>query len=419
MDVRIQNCRIDDFDFGIVVLNNKVPPGGNPGVLARQRNKIVSNTIRSRVMGALLLAADNNQLSDNFISFSSGAGTGISVVRNCAQNQITNNDISSPGNPLEFARQLPGSSSLASLCSDCGIASFDPPAQVLFNVIVSGELYQFPNSVESRNFDNRFEGNIVTLPGTSTGKSHIGIAAGTRSTRTMILRNVVTSGGIGIAAGGFRSDFSGRSPGRCALDASRYCATNSDCQIPAIDPVSKGACVGVTPQSIDARASDSLIEENNLTGPFSTSAISGGDTLDLTVRGNTIHGTGTETGIRLLSASLETATLTRNVIDRASTALFFDHRNGADSRVAPATFFGASVFLNDMTATNSPAIRITNGYSFPSELSVGGQGNYWGHTCAEGGFPAADSPSPLIIDSHPFGTSVASTADSQLPTPCY
>lgn len=45
-------------------------------------------------------------------------------------------------------------------------------------------------------------------------------------------------------------------------------------------------------------------------------------------------------------------------------------------------------------------------------------GNFWGRTCEEGGFTAAETNSGLVIDSHPYGRSVATTPASQMPSTC-
>jgi len=231
--------------------------------------------------------------------------------------------------------------------------------------------------------------------------------------------NTVTGGGHGIVAAGFRKAFVGRTPGKCSGDANRYCATDADCKIAGVDSAGKGVCAGVTTQRIDARAKNSVIEENNLIGPFTTDAISASGTVNATIRRNVIHGGGSERGIAIRSYALETATVTGNAIDGTAMGLFLDHTNNGDSSVDPAAGFGASVFLNDVTASTVRAIGVTNGYKFASELSVGGEGNYWGHTCAEGGFWDRDTPDAVLIrDSHPFGVPVASKEKPEFP-PCY
>jgi nitrous oxidase accessory protein NosD len=60
-------------------------------------------------------------------------------------------------------------------------------------------------------------------------------------------------------------------------------------------------------------------------------------------------------------------------------------------------------------------------YNLVTELSVNGQGNYWGLSCEQsGGFdPTTVSPAnPNVKDSHPYGVPVAETPDSQLPATC-
>ena len=103
--------------------------------------------------------------------------------------------------------------------------------------------------------------------------------------------------------------------------------------------------------------------------------------------------------------------LTRNTL--SGNAFGFSFSNISSTRV------GAAVYLNDVTGSSVRAIR-TSGPAFtqPSDLSFAGRGNYWGRTCADGGFLASDTPSSLITDGHPFGQPVASVPDALLPAPC-
>jgi hypothetical protein len=91
------------------------------------------------------------------------------------------------------------------------------------------------------------------------------------------------------------------------------------------------------------------------------------------------------------------------------------------------------VSLNDIT-NSQQAINVGEGYNFTTELSLDStgnicgpgstncRGNYWGRTCDDsGGFrefgePNPDSPSSLVVDSHPYGVPVAGTPDASLPT---
>ena len=121
---------------------------------------------------------------------------------------------------------------------------------------------------------------------------------------------------------------------------------------------------------------------------------------------------------------VETATVRRNVITGTRVGIYMNRE--VEFGFAP-TFFGAQVYLNDITGCTERAVE-TDGYflfgtpqgpyAFPSELSVLGRGNYWGHTCEEGGFLHGDSPNPsLVKDSHPYGAPVAKSATP--PASCF
>jgi parallel beta-helix repeat protein len=105
--VKVQNCVIDGFDFGVVIQNEKVTTD-DPVALAQQRNKILSNTITSLYQGVTLIDADNNQVSDNVISVSSGGGVHIFVAGDSDSNLITHNTVSGNTNPLNAAPLAPG-----------------------------------------------------------------------------------------------------------------------------------------------------------------------------------------------------------------------------------------------------------------------------------------------------------------------
>jgi hypothetical protein len=107
--------------------------------------------------------------------------------------------------------------------------------------------------------------------------------------------------------------------------------------------------------------------------------------------------------------------------------------------VTPGLPFAWRVSLNDFVAAMRTAVFAPPAYVFPAvELSVDGRGNYWGRTCADGGFHPFGTANPdstrlQIVDSHPYGApcgpldticpppdfSIALVPEDALPPTCY
>jgi nitrous oxidase accessory protein NosD len=111
-----------------------------------------------------------------------------------------------------------------------------------------------------------------------------------------------------------------------------------------------------------------------------------------------------------------------NIVDGPSTALRLQRGSGV--MCSPAECFRAQISQNDFI-NNQVKIGLfptdEQAYNLATELSVDGQGNYWGLSCEQsGGFdPTTVSPeNPNVKDSHPYGVPVAETPDSQLPATC-
>ena len=137
--------------------------------------------------------------------------------------------------------------------------------------------------------------------------------------------------------------------------------------------------------------------------------------IESTVIGNTIAATA-PIGLAISNETLETGIVQRNVVDGPVTGL----RLGR----GVASFSGAMVSLNDFTGYAN-AVRVSNGYPFPTFLSADGRGNYWALSCEAGGFDPAEvsqddgSPPQVVVeDDHPYGEPVAATPDESLPRTC-
>ena len=425
--VELTGCVIGDagsrFDIGVYILNGTLPAAvrSDRHALERLRNRIRNNVIWAGTFGVRILSADDNEVAENRIAVR--LGNGVHVQRTASLNTVRGNLFTSDG------LGTPGA-------NDSGVLVANPPGMPLLEVRVGSALLQFPNVIGEDPEDNHVEGNTAMLPGpTGPAEIHAGFVAAVRSRRTVIRDNIVVGAGEGVRIAGFPRDQVGIFPGVCSLDPGRYCgATSSDCFFAGIDSESKGTCTcihsgspgcqanGTEKVAFDARATDARVEDNMLVGPFSAQmGIFAYSNVGSLIRGNTLIGTGTETGIVLTGDALETATVTRNALSG------FAHGLGlfADFPIPPfftahAEFFGARFFQNDVVGSLQAAVFAQAEYAYPSELSVDLVGNYWGRSCAEGGFLPGDSTNPaLIADDHPFGEPVSGIEDADnLPATC-
>ena len=132
---------------------------------------------------------------------------------------------------------------------DAGIVVASFPLQVLYNLVVGGRLFQFPNSVDGQYpsaVDNILEGNFLSLPGSSEGKNNAAVYVATNDSGIRVIRNTIVQAGVGIRLAGLMRSQPVSRAGRCtdssgqALD--RYCETSADCFIPGIDATPIGTC---------------------------------------------------------------------------------------------------------------------------------------------------------------------------------
>lgn len=427
-DAKVQNCVLEGFDFGIVIANRK-----------GRGSKVLSNTIRSQYTGVVILRADGNKVAGNTIVYGLNAsGKGVWINHDSDRNRIVDNHLSAPlidaGTLVPI---LPGSNRFNdtrpdALRLDMGrvrdgrlfLPGVTPGGRLsLLNMVIEGQLYQFPlpdvDETQVRSEDwgegNVVKGNVVETP-PGVGTFAVSVGGGHRGVR--IFGNEVRGGG---------AHFSGPNnepytiPGRCSLDAGRLCMNDDDCFIPGVDVQSKGTCPPAQ-RILNHGVADGEISDNRLSGPFAgtpqlfSSAISTfPNSVNAVIAGNEV--TGTPLAVLLFGIGpLTTATVTRNTL--AGNAVGLGLRALGASGSPAADHFAARVSLNDITGSTDRAVGLVGPYGLLTELSAEGRGNYWGHTCEEGGFLPSDSPSPSIVDSHPFGTSVAGTPERHLPATC-
>jgi hypothetical protein len=444
--VKIYNCAIEGFDFGIFALNSKVSPqdSDDPVTLADLRNTILGNTINARFTPISLMSVDNTHISDNILTYNSEGGVGLTVQRNSRLNHITYNQVI--GN-LTFpdAVRVPGpksdptgSNPILRAGDGILIAQVNGPEPALFNAVIENTLYQLiaTNSMapnEDFTADNLVEGNTITLP---QGTNDDGIVLAVPQ-RAMVRNNTITGASHGMRAGAQTGPR--RFPGACSGNTSRLCLSNDDCNIPGVDSGSQGTCTNPAPltQPVDWFSDRSTMENNRVLTPFTDGIdLSGKNNL---LQGNTITGPGNPdgAGIHLFGKhAVETTIMKGNTISNISNALFLTKI----FQQLTASRFGAQISLNTFTGyttavrTSNSTSNTANPYDLPSELSVGqcsgapaaacitdsdcssvgvgtctnSQGNYWGLICPQGFDPTkvVDTNghlNPNVVDSHPFG----------------
>jgi len=419
----IQNCIIGDatkpFDFGIMIAKSKTSTG----------LKVLNNEISTRASGIAVFEADHTHISGNTVESIGGCSNGIVVQWDSDSNLITDNTIiGSSGTSGSPVRLAPGTDDPMLGCPSNPVfvsgAILNFP---LVNARVGNDLIQFRNApntgltgqTELSSDGNVLESNTITQVGPSTNKQQSGIFHAHDTIGTHIENNLISGGQRGIQGGG--ATLSITIPGTCTLDASRYCLSNADCFISGVDTTPKGTCTGVTSTTVRRTSRGTTIEDNQLTGSFNDRAIDMMGQIDSTVIGNAILATA-PFGISANNEFIQTGIVKNNIVDGPSTALRLQQGSGV--MCSPAECFRAQISQNDFI-NNQVKIGLfpTGGqaYNLATELSVNGQGNYWGLSCEQsGGFdPTTVSPANLDVkDSHPYGVPVAETPDSQLPATC-
>jgi len=451
---KLQNCYLDGFDFGVFVLKNKLDDGmkDDPGTLSLLGNKILGNTIVARFTGISLMEADNTEIKDNEIVFTTASGRGVAIQHNSDMNAVRNNTITGKVAATGQTRRYPGPANsltnpiITNNQSDAIlIAELVGGEPTLANFIVGGQLEQFATKewlgagydrteADLAPFpaENIIEGNEISYeaPSSTPAERMGGVLLRGLSYRTTVRENLMSSIGNGVIEGFQRGNR--MFPGVCSNPGSqRACLTNADCMIPAVDNgVSQGTCTGNAVRRSDYAPVDTLTENNKLIGPLGLGfEVTGRGT---TIRNNTVTGPSLPdgatqwAGIALRGLATESSTVTGNSFTGIGRALRIEKQFN-NSHVAGS--FGAKIYKNDFVGTD---VSIYQGgpntvpYDLQTELSAFGTGNYWGRSCDDSdGFRdvdeagedgRTDSPLALITDSHPFGVPVASL--STTPATC-
>ena len=438
-NVKIQNCVISGFDFGIIVAQSKsedAPAGAGP-----LSNKILGNTIDVRTNPIDVINSDNVLITDNWLRYAAERGRGVVVDYDSDGNQIRHNTIiSTDAASTGQVRQLPGGPFVASTAImdiEIHCLQSDKPLQ---NFVVGGVLYQVASGDLLSDFEdsgrsdhNLIEANdIIDLgagpsctfdPGTSCRadadcvgkgtcllKQNSGIGFNLRAADNTVRGNQV-SGRMdrGISFGGVSAAMTLPNwfPGTCALDPNRLCSGNSDCNIQGHDTASLGSCMGVGAATFNGNSLRLLAEDNVLSGTYDTAALFATNTDQFVFRRNTANGGAS--GVRINPAAIN-GTIEHNVVSGFSNALYL---------VFQPSFTNA-IRLNDFTQY-SVAIRTSNDFTTMTDVSADA-GNYWGLPCP--GFDPArvlfdnGAANPNVFDGKPYGRPVATTSGARVPKGC-
>jgi Periplasmic copper-binding protein (NosD) len=444
--VTIENCHIgtvaSPFDFGVMVLGSKLPAEvlGDQGAIHQLQNTVQDNSIATRYNGVIIGESDDTTVKDNEVRSMVGArGVGIDLLGDSDINRLEGNTVIADSPNVSTSVPLfPGALStpqrLRGIRLNVGNAAVS-------SFCMDGELIQILARQDIRQEDNVVEGNFVDV-GLLTSPFGIATAAGV--VRPLLSGNTIVGAHQALHFSGIAPGDDFGIPGHCSFDAQRACGVNADCNIAGCDEVSKGTCVGAsTVNNLSIGATDPLVVGNTVDG--STGKVEIGIYLAIppphaTVLQNTVS-QASLAGIRLNNGNMEFTTVKGNTL--------FGNRFGLVLAELPGipqeTQFGSAISLNDIVGSTRQAIATgvckvvvttacnTNAdcgasgpcllrpTALPTELSVDGQGNYWGRTCADSdGFRNFDEPdalglrdtsAPNVTDSHPYGVPVAGGVD--------
>lgn len=427
----IQNCVIDGFDFGIFAIKSR---SGDPSL------KIFNNTIKARFAAISLMSVNQAEVTKNRLQYTAQRGRALYVGRSSNRNRIVSNIITANLSTDQIAVfRAPGPSGDSNPEINMGsavvIAQTDGGEQGLLNVVLESngrkKVRQLVTSASpepdaSFSDSNTFSNNTIKL-------STVGIPGMNRPDgivlsfpeSTDVSNNTVNGARISIRV---NAQYAPKKfPGRCSLDRNlpRYCLADADCNIPGDVSGSLGICRNIITRMVRWRSRNTTLNRNTLTDPFFFGISVAGETTS--IRGNTIRAMrdlvdATATGMNLLGKlALETTTVSRNVVSDLPTALRFESTPGVPGITdLVASVFLAQISLNDFTGYDL-AVQVDDNYNLLSELSVAGQGNYWGNGCSglQNNMVRDDTGGIIlnaVVDSHPFRFSVAKQQTP--PAPC-
>lgn len=462
-NVRIQQCVIDGFDFGVFALNSKHPIEGAVTIHFKSF-EMSGNTVNARYTGVSLMAVDEAEIiNGNTISYTRAGGRALYIGRFSNLNKVLNNTFAANLVAGADARafRVPGPKSAANPeVTTPGavvvIAQLEGPEPTLLNIIIDKQLFQISttDSLEPNSFfsaGNRFEGNTIRFPtgpvvnpnlATTVPREVLvdGIALAVPQS-TLVLNNRIQGNGDVAIRVGTQHGVDKVFPGQCHKDLNVRCLDDAGCNIgfgtSISDTATRDTCTPRTVRTVSWISRDTLIEGNIVRGTFAGGIHTAGQAT--TIKGNTIDGgsSAASVGIRLIGKNgIETSTVLRNSVSNFGVALNFIKT----IQCLEASEFGAKISLNDFTGYKTAVLATRTVpkpaepppaplYNLPSELSVDGRGNFWGIPFCPAFDPTKvknsevkngqnNSLNPLVTDSHPYTVPVSRTSTGLLPNPC-
>jgi Periplasmic copper-binding protein (NosD) len=432
--VAIQNCVIDGFDFGIYALSSKVPSEvqGDPAALSLLSTTILDNTINARYAAVGLSKTDNVEIKSNEMNLGAPGTAGVLISRDSDVNRVIGNHIQrTVSGPPKARRQAPGRKLLEFPTNALGVNALNRRSMTVQNIVIAGKLTQNPYDPAEYDENNVIQDNVIDLNRGTATASIVGIATSEGAQGTIVRGNTVINAAIGLQVqrAGSESTPNGFLPGACVGGTAdgRACGDakdSTDCFFEEAGDTVAGVCLGVHETTAENRPRDILLEDNVVSN--AVNGIMAQAVIGLTLTGNRVNAS--TNGMNLGGGALDNGTLvTRNILSNDGNGLFLTDPVAANQGPSP-TSFGAEVMLNDITGSTARAIGRSTGPSLyslsPTELSAMRRGNYWGRPCSDSegfrefGQAGADSPAAFIVDSHPYGQSVANTLDGLLPPSC-
>ncbi len=346
-NVTVENCVIDNFDFGVVIANSKLPNAAKP----ETRNRIINNSLNNRFRGVEIIAADGNAILGNAIHSFAGASGGISINHDSDDNLVKGNTYVGPSTEWWVPGPLfpGGTDEVTNGWSGEGVRVLGPVFS--YNFKVGNRRFVGTRNPSAWAERNIIEENDIEIP----NRLGNGLVAESASDRTVFRRNIV----------------------RQVSDAISLVNHN---------------------RGHDLNSKNVLVDGNTVYGPVEV-GLQAASTENPVLRDNTVMNA-QFAGILLAFNAFETGTVTGNVITDSENGLFL---------FPFGKTFGAKVSLNDFVG-NALAV-LGEEVEAPVELSVDGKGNFWGHTSAPGFRPTDTNEPSLITDSYPFLAPVAGWSD--------